>query len=160
MNVRRATPADIPEIVRLKAQLMATGWPWPVDVHGDPQWRERCAAAAQTLLDSPSYAAFVVARDDETPGAPLAGMVSVSVEQHLPGPDGPGLSAYVADMSTDPDLRGRGIGTRLLDAALVWAREHGAGWVQLYATESGRGVYERAGFSPDGPFLHMTRSAD
>lgn len=158
MTTRRATPADIPEIVRHKAQLMRTGWPFEADPSGDAAWRERCATAAAVLLADERYAAFVVPRDDPAPGAPLAAMVSVSVEQHLPGPEGSGLSAYVADMSTDPDRRGEGLGSALLAAALDWAHEQGAGWAQLYATDSGQGVYERAGFRADGPFTHMTCS--
>lgn len=159
MIVRRAVEADIPKIVRLKAQLMATGWPWEVDVAGDAQWARRCAAVARELLASPRYAAFVVPRtDDETPGAPLAAMVSVAVEQHLPGPRGSGLSSYIADMSTDPDRRGEGLGSRLLEHAMQWARERGASRVELYSTELGRGVYERAGFEAGGPFAHLSRA--
>ena len=156
--VRRATPADIPEIVRLKALLMETGWPWPVAVSEDEDWRRRCAEAAAVLLARDTYACFVVDVDPLAgEGGSLAGCVSVAVEQHLPGPRGRGLSAYLSDMSTDVPHRGRGIGTALLDHALAWAREQGAGRIELHSTESGRRVYERAGFEADGPFRHLGR---
>lgn len=175
ISVRRAGPADIPEIVRLKALLMVDGWPGAVEL--DETWHRRCADIAAELLASPHYACFVVDRPtDDAPGAgvahdsaagsgaraparsasALASCVSVSVEQHLPGPHGSGRSAYVGDMATDVDLRGRGYGRVLLDAALQWCREQEAGWVSLFSTESGNALYRSAGFSDQGPFQHLS----
>lgn len=159
VTVRRAEHPDISEIVRLKGLLMEDGWPWPIEL--DDAWRERCAEAAASLLDSPHYACFVIdARKGAGPGTPLASIVSTSVEQHLPGPTGSGRSAYLGDMSTDITFRGRGYGTALLDAALAWCREQEAGWVSLFSTESGHALYRKAGFSPEGPFQHMSRGLD
>lgn len=159
VTVRRAEHSDIPEIVRLKGLLMEDGWPWHIEL--DDAWRERCAAAAATLLDSPNYACFVIdAEEGAGPGTPLASIVSTSVEQHLPGPDGSGRSAYLGDMSTDLVFRGRGYGKTLLDAALAWCREQDAGWVSLFSTESGHSLYRKAGFSPVGPFQHMSMGLD
>lgn len=157
IRVRRAEPADTPEIVRLKALLMQDGWPW--DITLDNTWREHCAAIAAQLLASEHYACFVIDQVEDAPvGSPLASCVSVSVEQHLPGPDGSGKSAYLGDMCTDGAFRGRGYGARLLDVGLDWCREQGAGWVSLFSTESGNALYEAAGFSVEGPFQHMSRA--
>ena len=124
--VRRATPADIPEIVRLKALLMETGWPWPVAVSEDEDWRRRCAEAADVLLSRDTYACFVVdvgAHVREVcRQAPPAGTGQVLLHRHA---DAPG--------------------------------EQGAGRIELHSTESGRRVYERAGFEADGPFRHLGR---
>lgn len=134
---------------------MIDGWPW--DISLDDGWRVQCAQVAAQLLDSPQYACFVIDADSSRLAAPrLASCVSVSVEQHLPGPDGTGRSAYLGDMCTDPDYRGRGYGSTLLETAMKWAREQGAGWASLFATESGRSVYLKAGFSPNGPFEHLS----
>lgn len=155
VNIRRAETSDIPEIVRLKAVLMTDGWPWPVEL--DDAWRERCAAVAQDLLSREDYACFVVDQDaGGGAGGPLASCVTATIEQHLPGPDGSGRSAYVGDMCTDEAFRGRGYGAGLLDAVLTWCRERGAGWVSLFSTESGDALYRKAGFSEQGPFLHMS----
>lgn len=155
MKIRRATAADVPEIVRLKALLMTDGWPFDIEL--DDAWRERCAAIAQELLSSPHYVCFVIdAVEDAGPGSPLASCVTANVEQHLPGPDGSGRSAYVGDMCTDAAFRGRGYGAALLDAVLQWCREQDAGWVSLFSTESGNALYRRAGFSEKGPFEHLS----
>ena len=113
VNIRRATQDDVPEIVRLKALLMIDGWPFDIEL--DDAWRERCARVARQLLASDGYACFVIDRvEGAGPGSPLASCVTATVEQHLPGPDGSGRSAYVGDMCTDAEFRGRGCGTALL----------------------------------------------
>lgn len=159
VTVRRADASDIPEIVRLKGLLMEDGWPWDIAI--DDAWRARCAAIARDLMNAPNYACFVIDQDPAVgPGGALASIVSVSVEQHLPGPTGSGKSAYLGDMSTDLGFRGRGYGKALLDAGLVWCREQDAGWVSLFSTESGNSLYRKAGFRPDGSFQHMLRDLD
>lgn len=159
VTVRRAEARDIPEIVRLKALLMEDGWPWEIEV--DEHWRARCAEVARELLASSHYACFVVDQNAAIgPGGALASIVSVSVEQHLPGPSGSGRSAYVGDMSTDTRFRGRGYGRALLDTALAWCREKDAGWVSLFSTDSGNSLYRSAGFSPVGAFQHMSMGLD
>ncbi len=155
VNIRRATQDDVPEIVRLKALLMIDGWPFDIEL--DDAWRERCARVARQLLASDGYACFVIDRvEGAGPGSPLASCVTATVEQHLPGPDGSGRSAYVGDMCTEAEFRGHGCGTALLDAALQWCREQEAGWVSLFSTESGDALYRKAGFSDEGPFQHLS----
>lgn len=153
--IRRAVAADVPEIVRLKAVLIEDGWPW--DISLDDTWRQQCTAVAQDLIAQPNHAFFVIDADASAGrGSELASCVSVAIEQHLPGPDGNGKSAYIGDMATDARFRGRGYGTALMNRAKEWAIEQGAGWASLFSTESGRSVYLKAGFSPEEPFEHMS----
>lgn len=63
----------------------------------------------------------------------------------------PGRLMIVA-MWTEPTQRGLGIGTRVLDVLVGWAREHGLQpdlWV-ADANPAARTVYERYGFVADG----------
>jgi GNAT superfamily N-acetyltransferase len=56
-------------------------------------------------------------------------------------------------MYLTPGLRGLGLGRRLLDVALAWARERGYSSVFLDTTdamETARALYEAAGFSEIG----------
>ncbi len=65
-----------------------------------------------------------------------------------PGYDG--RVGYVANMSTDPAARGRGIGTAVLRAALAWLDAQGVQRTDLHATPEGQRIYEKAGFGPPG----------
>ena len=69
-------------------------------------------------------------------------------------------------MATSPELRGRGIGARLLDAALAHVASRGGGLVWCFARVPARRFYDRAGFvtrgepwiEPDlGPHVAMWR---
>jgi GNAT superfamily N-acetyltransferase len=69
-----------------------------------------------------------------------------------------GLECYLAELYVRPPLRGQGRGRALMDAVLAFARERGAGDLELNTGEddtAARALYERFGFSnregkPDG----------
>jgi GNAT superfamily N-acetyltransferase len=69
-----------------------------------------------------------------------------------------GLECYLAELYVRPPLRGQGRGRALMQAVLAFARERGAGYVELNTGEddtAARALYERFGFSnregkPDG----------
>jgi GNAT superfamily N-acetyltransferase len=57
-----------------------------------------------------------------------------------------GLEAYLSNMYTVPDWRGRGVGTALVTAVIDHVKGTRARRIWLHATEQGRPVYEKAGF--------------
>ena len=88
-----------------------------------------------------------------------------------PGPDGlavlrfrtalwsEALECYLAELYVVPAMRGRGLGRALMNAAIAFARERGADYMDLGTAETdvaARSLYESLGFSnregkPDGP---------
>src|SRR5690242_10974893 len=72
-----------------------------------------------------------------------------------------GLHAYLEELYVVPDLRGRGLGKALLEAAVDTARSEGADFMELGTSEddrAARALYESAGFTnreggPDGPVM-------
>jgi ribosomal protein S18 acetylase RimI-like enzyme len=65
----------------------------------------------------------------------------------------PDHDAHVVSMWVDRRVRGRGLGRRLLDAAVDWAATRGARQVELWVTEGNEPawtLYEKAGFAPTG----------
>lgn len=80
-------------------------------------------------------------------------------------PDDPG-GWRLRGMATDPDWRGRGLGARLVEAAVTHVIERGGSYVWCSARTPARAFYERHGFvatsevyekSPLGPHLRMER---
>jgi GNAT superfamily N-acetyltransferase len=55
--------------------------------------------------------------------------------------------AYIQNMYTLPEHRGRGIATVLFERLLDEARERGYKKISLHATDMGRPIYEKFGFS-------------
>ena len=58
-----------------------------------------------------------------------------------------GMMAYISNMYTKPDYRGRGIATRLLTMIIEEARRRGCGKITLSATDMGRPIYKKFGFT-------------
>jgi ribosomal protein S18 acetylase RimI-like enzyme len=69
------------------------------------------------------------------------------------------LECYLAELYVVPAMRGRGLGRALMNAAIAFARERGADYMDLGTAETdvaARSLYESLGFSnregkPDGP---------
>jgi len=56
---------------------------------------------------------------------------------------------FIGDVYTIPTYRNFGISMRLNEEALNWLRDYGVNFVRLLASDAGRSIYERLGFSPD-----------
>jgi ribosomal protein S18 acetylase RimI-like enzyme len=143
-HIRIATPADAPTFGRL--------------LH-----------AFNVEFDEPIPEADVIAER----AAPLIENGEVVVLFAGEGPDGfaqlrfrPSLYAgaldvYIEELYVVPELRGRGIGRALLEAAMDHARERGAAHIELTTSEddvAARSLYASAGFTnreggPDGPAM-------
>jgi GNAT superfamily N-acetyltransferase len=74
---------------------------------------------------------------------------------------------HLLAMWVAPEARGEGVGARLVDATVAWAREYGTEEVELWAVdqnEDARALYARKGFTPSGRAMalpsqpHLTES--
>jgi GNAT superfamily N-acetyltransferase len=139
MPVRRATPDDAPDLVRLRRVMYDA-----VEVdHSDPAWAVSCEAILRARLASGEMAAFVVEED----GRVVAGGVGM-LEQRLGGPRNPaGLHGFVQSMATEPDYRGRGHARAVFAALLAWFEANGVRSIGLHASPYGEPLYRSFGFS-------------
>ncbi|MFI5526978.1 GNAT family N-acetyltransferase [Kitasatospora sp. NPDC051853] len=151
MDPRPATPADIPELVRLRAVALAglgvdpgpADAPWRASAH---DW------FAERLTGRDDLRCLVVGG---APGEPLAATGLAWVTHHLPSPPRPdGRRGYVDGMVTDVTARGHGHARRIVDALTAWLGSLGVHYVQLHASAAGEPVYRAAGFV-DGAYPGM-----
>lgn len=60
-----------------------------------------------------------------------------------------GHYGFIGDVYTMPSYRKQGVSMKLNQDALIWLEHYGVSIVRLLASDAGRPIYERLGFSPD-----------
>jgi ribosomal protein S18 acetylase RimI-like enzyme len=154
INIRLATPADIPAIGRLGALLVRT--------HHDLDPERFIAATSgtekgygsflSTQLEEPNVIILVAERDGEVLGYTYAG-VEGNDYMALRGPAG-----VVYDIVVDPVYRRQGIGRMLLDATIEALKAKGSPRVVLSTAErnvSAQHLFDGTGFRRT--MIEMTR---
>ncbi|MFF3888739.1 GNAT family N-acetyltransferase [Streptomyces sp. NPDC001914] len=143
--VRRATPEDASEVLRLRQVMIdavfgsGSGSSSAWHAESLPTVRARLADAEG------AFAAFVIDHP-ERPGA-LAALVAGSVEYRIGRADNPhGAVGYVFSVATDPDARYRGYARACMETLLDWFRERGVAQVDLNASAEAEPLYTALGF--------------
>lgn len=120
MNLRTMTTADIPAGMRLK------------DLAG---WNQTMADWKYFLENSPC-GCFVA----EMEGRVVGTSTTIVYEDRF---------AWIGMVLVDPEFRGRGIGTRLLEKAIEQLDGVGVQTMKLDATPQGRPIYQKLGFQSE-----------
>ena len=75
-------------------------------------------------------------------GKQLLGHVCVQLFEKMPNPvNEPEAHAYLTNFYVVPEMRGRGLGRKLLNKALSWCRAQDADAVILWATAESKSLY-------------------
>jgi GNAT superfamily N-acetyltransferase len=120
MNLRIMTSTDIPAGMRLKD---LAGWnQTPAD------WR--------CFLESSPQGCFA----SEVEGKVVGTAATIVYEERF---------AWIGMVLVDPEFRGRGIGTRLLEKTIEHLDGIGIGTMKLDATPQGRPIYQKLGFNDE-----------
>ena len=101
--------------------------------------------------DSSAWRCWVI--DD---GKQLLGHVCVQLFEKMPNPvNEPEAHAYLTNFYVVPEMRGRGLGRKLLNKALSWCRAQGADAVILWATAESKSLYRRCGLLEPADILEL-----
>ena len=150
-RLRAATPNDTDELARLR-------WEFRVE-HGTPVSRtfdefldEFRAFVSEVLAGGSPWRAWVAERDDR-----LVGCLWLQLVEKVPHPSRGRWErpiGYVTNVYVEPGLRNDGLGARLMDAALAFARDREVSEVVVWPSPRSVSFYERAGFgSEEAPLL-------
>jgi ribosomal protein S18 acetylase RimI-like enzyme len=145
INIRRATPADIPAIGRLGALLVRTHHDLDPErfIAATPGTEKGYGSFLGTQLDEQNVIILVAERDGEVVGYTYAGVEGTDY-MSLRGPAG-----VLYDIVVDPAHRKQGVGRMLLDATVEALKARGAPRVVLSTAErnaSAQRLFDRAGF--------------
>lgn len=142
IDVRPAEPADAPALVALASEVGREpgGWLLTTETWRGATDERRYLRAVRRHADA---AVFVAVDGDQ-----VVGRLSVARDPHP-------ASAHVADLGlmVAASHRRRGIGRRLLDRAVIWARQSGVRKLELHVfpwNEPAIRLYETFGFVREG----------
>ena len=123
-EVRAAGHADVEELLGAYEWLFAPPGSRP------RTWEERRAGVALREAMDSDDAAVLIAAD---PGGAIVGFVTGYLDLHSVRF---GHRCWVEDFAVDPAHRSQGVGKRLLEAILGWARERGATHLELDSADA------------------------
>jgi len=139
VTVRRARIGDVDDLVELRTEMFRSMG----SATGGERWRANAFDWFVDRLDDADYGIFAVEHDGVIKACAMG-----AVRDAAPSPLSPnGRDVLISNICTAPDARGQGFGGRAFDAVMDWARQTGIARVELMATHSGRGIYERSGFT-------------
>jgi GNAT superfamily N-acetyltransferase len=145
--VRVATTADIPTLVEMRRE-------WTFEDNADAEttrgdFEEAMASLLTAGIADRSWRVFV-AED----GGELVAHMYVRLVEKVPRPvPGKRYIAYVTNVYTRPDRRGRGIGGRILTHIQAWAREESVELLFVWPSDESVGFWRRHGFEPPSDLL-------
>jgi GNAT superfamily N-acetyltransferase len=139
--IRQGTIADVPTILHhRRAMFLDMG-------HTDEAALDRMEASCEPWLREAMagdwYKQWLAEVGDRKIVAG-AGVVIVPWPSHYFTADT--RRAVVLNVYTEPEYRRRGIGRKLMEEIVAWAREEGFDRLYLHASDAGRPLYESLGF--------------
>jgi GNAT superfamily N-acetyltransferase len=150
LNVRRAKLDDLDVLVRLRLELLREVG----DLTNDASAATVAEANRRYLsekMPKGDFVAWIAETDSRIVGT--SGLV------FLQGPpeegNVSGREAYVMNMYTTPDWRGKGVATALTREVIDFVRGTDATRIWLRTTEDGKHIYEKAGFVVRASYMEL-----
>ena len=148
---RKATLEDAAELARLRWDFS------PDEVQSGAQsfaaFAQQFAVFLGDALEEKIWTIWVAATERQ-----LLGNIYIQPVHKVPRPGSFDRKyGYVTNVYMEPAVRGKGIGSRLLQHVIDWAREERLEFLVLWPSEESANYYARAGFhrSPDALELHL-----
>ena len=137
-----ASPEDIAPIVDMKIEMFRE---FGYDNYLHENAREIIFEDYSRLYEANLAAHFLAKVDNQ-----IVGIVGAFIKSDIPFRYfSKGHYGFIGDVYTVPIYRNHGISMKLNKEALSWLRDYGVSFVRLLASDAGRPIYERLGFSPD-----------
>ena len=163
VTVRSATPDDAAMLAKLRFDLRASLHELRED---ETAFVERCTRwMSERLSEGDRWRCWIAEREREIAGSEgeivgsereMVGAVWVQLIEKIPNPiAAPECYVYLTNFFVQPEHRGAGVGSQLLDAALSWSRSNNAELVLLWPTERSKTLYARHGFVPADDFMEL-----
>jgi len=140
LTIRPALKSDAAVLADLRYALRSTTG---MATEPEVEFINRCTAWMEEHLQQVAWRCWVAEINQR-----LVAAVWLQLVEKIPNPRSePEHHAYITNFYVEESARGKGIGTRLLRAAIDWCHARQVHAVILWPTERSRTLYERHGFA-------------
>ena len=152
--IRPATPEDAPALARMRYAFRAS---LGEAVEDEATFVARCTEWMAGALSNAGSWRCLVAADG---AGKIIGHVWLMLIEKIPNPVVElERHAYISNVFVRQEQRSQGLGTRLMDMAIAYCREHGVDSVILWPTSRSRSLYARHGFAVRDDLMEATLDA-
>ncbi|MFN8345722.1 MAG: GNAT family N-acetyltransferase [Spirosomataceae bacterium] len=148
---RKATLSDVEDLVRLRIAFLKELQKPETRRLDDAAMAERLRDYFRTTIESEEFVAWVALQKGEI--VATSGLCFFHIAPGFTLPEG--KKAYILNIYTLPEWRGKGIGTKIFECILEEAKKRGYQRISLHASEDGRPVYEKFGFRLTGDEMEL-----
>lgn len=142
VEIRRADLADLDLLMRWRMTVLREVFDLPPGQPLEKLEREN-RAYYEAMLPADGHIACFARRGEE-----IVGCGGACIYREMPSPDNPsGQCAYLMNIYMRPEFRGHGIGEAVVRWLVGQAAQRGITKIYLETSASGRGLYEKTGFS-------------
>ena len=151
-QIRLATRADLDVISDHRARMFSDMGEVPAEMF--ETFRAQSKDALRSMFEHNQYVGWLASLHDQAEKIVAgAGVTLRKVAPHpQPGADGKfvivsGRQAIIQNVFTEPEWRRQGLGTLLMKEIIAWSKQTGIESLVLHASEEGRPLYEKLGFT-------------
>lgn len=149
-TIRRAVPADIDLLVKCRIEVLREVFSIPASQSVAMLEKEN-REYYRTAIPAGGHIACFAYVDEE-----IVGCGGVCLYREMPSPDNPnGCCAYLMNIYTRSEFRGQGVGGKIVNWLVRQAKQKGSVKIYLEASESGRSLYEKKGFSAMSGYMQL-----
>ena len=139
---KKATIEDIDILTETRVEVLRAANKLPADTNMD-EVRKQSYDYYRNAICKGTHIAYLVLADNQIVGTGGVSYFQVMPTYHNPS----GKKAYIMNMYTKPQYRGRGIAYKTLDKLVKETQRKGITAISLEATDMGRPLYEKYGFT-------------
>ena len=150
-TIREATMADLGAIMNHRRRMYED-----MGYHEESALKAMEATSSSFIrdgLEDGTYRGWLI----EVSGRIVSGGGLMIVRQPSSPRDPSSRRSWIMNMYTDPEYRGKGLATAIIQTIIAWCRENGYHWVSLRASDAGRHLYETLGFKPTNEMRLMLK---
>lgn len=144
VSVKKAGLAELEPLMEWRMKVLAEVFPAKENEDRSAIRGNNEAYFRQHLADGTHTACFAV--DEET--GRIVGCGGICYQREMPSPDNPsGTNGYLMNIYTIPELRGEGIGRKIVEFLIDDAKKHGTEKIYLESSGMAKRLYQEIGFT-------------